>query len=63
MLDDKTAILRDIQKGTGVADKMEHDYDAGTVRCRICAKEFFTREEVEKHYKETHSEEITSVGE
>ncbi|MGA8842726.1 MAG: hypothetical protein WB511_04015 [Nitrososphaeraceae archaeon] len=42
---------------------MEHDYDAGTLRCRICAKEFFTREEVEKHYKETHSEEMTSVGE
>jgi hypothetical protein len=42
---------------------MTYDYDAGTLRCQICAKEFISRSEAEEHYKEVHSKEITSIGE
>ena len=42
---------------------MTYDYDAGTLRCRICAMEFPSKAEAETHYKEVHSKEFTSVGE
>lgn len=42
---------------------MTYDYEAGTLRCRICAMEFNSRVEAEEHYKEVHSKEITSIGE
>lgn len=42
---------------------MTYDYDAGTLRCQICAMEFPSRAEAETHYKEVHSKEYTSVGE
>jgi hypothetical protein len=42
---------------------MTYDYEAGTLRCRICAMEFISRVEAEEHYKEVHSKEITSIGE
>ena len=42
---------------------MTYDYDAGTLRCRICAMEFPSKAEAETHYKEVHSKEYTSVGE
>ena len=42
---------------------MTYDYDAGTLRCQICAREFISRAEAEEHYKDVHSKEITSVGE
>jgi hypothetical protein len=42
---------------------MTYDYDAGTLRCQICAMEFPSKAEAETHYKEVHSKEYTSVGE
>lgn len=42
---------------------MTYDYDAGTLRCHICAREFISRTEAEEHYKDVHSKEITSIGE
>jgi hypothetical protein len=42
---------------------MTYDYDSGSLRCRICAMEFISRAEAEKHYKEVHSKESTSIGE
>jgi len=42
---------------------MVYDYDAGTLRCQICAMEFTSRSEAEEHYKDVHSKEITSIGE
>jgi hypothetical protein len=42
---------------------MTYDYDAGTLRCHICAREFISRAEAEEHYKDVHSKEITSIGE
>ena len=43
---------------------MNYDYDAGTLRCQICAMEFLSRRaEAEKHYNEVHSKEFTSIGE
>jgi hypothetical protein len=42
---------------------MTYDYDAGTLRCNICAREFISRAEAEEHYKDAHSKEITSIGE
>ncbi len=42
---------------------MTYDYEAGTLRCKICAMEFPSKSEAEKHYKEIHSKEFTSIGE
>jgi hypothetical protein len=39
------------------------DYEAGTFRCKICAKEFLRKDEADKHYYEIHSDEVTQVGE
>jgi hypothetical protein len=39
------------------------DYDAGTFRCRYCAKEFLTKEDAERHYQNTHSDETTHAME
>jgi hypothetical protein len=43
-----------------VIQMAEYDYD-GTFRCTYCAKEFLTKDDAEKHYKETHAEEKTHV--
>jgi hypothetical protein len=37
------------------------EYESGTFRCRDCAKEFLTKEEADRHYREQHSEVL--VGE
>jgi hypothetical protein len=37
------------------------EYVEGTFRCSICAKEFLTRGETEKHIKDVHDEEVTKV--
>ena len=42
---------------------MNYDYDAGTLRCQICAMELPSRAEAERHYNEVHSKEFTSIGE
>ena len=39
------------------------EYVDGTFRCPICAKEFLTREDADKHYQDTHSNEAVEVGE
>ena len=33
------------------------DYEAGTFRCMVCAKEFLTKREADKHYEQVHSHE------
>ncbi len=42
---------------------MNYDYEGGTLRCRICAMEFFTKKEAEEHYKNSHADKETAVGE
>jgi hypothetical protein len=37
------------------------EYESGTFRCRDCAKEFLTKDEADRHYKEHHSD--VTVGE
>jgi hypothetical protein len=39
------------------------EYESGTFRCTDCGKEFLTKQEAEKHYKKTHSDEITHTME
>jgi hypothetical protein len=39
------------------------EYEAGTFRCKDCAKEFLTKEEADNHYREEHGEEELHVGE
>ena len=38
------------------------DYEAGTFRCMVCAKEFLTKGEADEHYDQVHSDE-TVLGE
>ena len=38
-----------------------YEYESGTFRCTHCAKEFLTKDEAIKHYKQTHLEEETSA--
>jgi hypothetical protein len=40
-----------------------YEYESGTFRCIQCAREFLTKDEAEKHYKLTHSEEETHAVE
>ncbi len=42
---------------------MNYDYVGGTLRCKICAKEFFTKNEADEHYKTMHAGEVTTAGE
>ena len=44
-------------------DKIMSEYESGTFRCTDCGKEFLTKREAEKHYKKTHSDEITHTME
>ena len=37
------------------------EYVEGTFRCSICAKEFLSRHETNKHIKDTHDKEVTKV--
>jgi hypothetical protein len=39
------------------------EYEGGTFRCTICAKEFISKAEADRHFSDTHSEEKTSVME
>jgi hypothetical protein len=39
------------------------EYDEGTFRCTICAKEFLSKNEAERHYLDAHGEEKTNVME
>jgi hypothetical protein len=39
------------------------DYEGGTFRCQICAKEFLTKYDADIHYQKVHSDEVTSIGE
>lgn len=34
------------------------DYVGGTVRCEVCAREFLTKPECDKHYFKTHRETV-----
>ena len=37
------------------------DYVGGTFRCKICAKEFLTKEDSDLHYKENHSNDNQTI--
>ena len=37
------------------------EYEGGTFRCTICAKEFILKDEADRHFSEAHSEERTNV--
>jgi hypothetical protein len=39
------------------------EYEEGTFRCTICAKEFILKDEVDRHFSEAHSKERTNVME
>jgi hypothetical protein len=39
------------------------EYDEGTFRCTICAKEFLSKDEADKHFMDAHSGEKTNVME
>ena len=39
------------------------EYDEGTFRCTICAKEFLSKDEADKHFVDAHSGEKTNVME
>ncbi len=39
------------------------EYEGGTFRCTICAKEFILKDEADRHFSEDHSEERTNVME
>jgi DNA-directed RNA polymerase subunit RPC12/RpoP len=39
------------------------EYEGGTYRCAICAKEFLLKDEADRHFSEVHSEERTYVME
>lgn len=39
------------------------EYDEGTFRCTICAKEFLSKDEADRHFKDAHSGEKTNVME
>jgi tRNA(Ile2) C34 agmatinyltransferase TiaS len=39
------------------------EYEGGTFRCRVCGKEFLTRGEGDRHYREVHDNERTEIGE
>jgi hypothetical protein len=39
------------------------EYEAGTFRCTVCAKEFLSKDEADRHFLEVHSNEKTKVME
>jgi hypothetical protein len=39
------------------------DYEVGTLRCMVSAKEFLSKDEADRDILETHSEENTNVME
>jgi hypothetical protein len=39
------------------------EYESGTFRCKICAKEFLTKSEADSHYIKIHLHEVTDIGE
>jgi hypothetical protein len=36
-----------------------YEYESGTFRCTYCAKEFLTKDEAERHYRQMHLDEKT----
>ena len=39
------------------------EYEGGTFRCKVCAKEFLTKNECDAHYEDIHGDEIANIGE
>ncbi|HJY09507.1 MAG TPA: hypothetical protein VJ250_01060 [Nitrososphaeraceae archaeon] len=39
------------------------EYESDTFRCEICAKEFLTKNDTDKHYLEVHAEEEVNMTE
>ena len=39
------------------------EYEGGTFRCTVCAKEFLSKDEADRHFSDAHSEEKTNVME
>lgn len=39
------------------------EYESGTFRCTVCAKEFATKEDADKHHHETHKQESVHANE
>ena len=39
------------------------EYEGGTFRCTICAKEFLSKAEADRHFSDAHYEEKTNVME
>ena len=39
------------------------EYEGGTYRCTICAKEFLLKDEADRHFSEAHSDERINVME
>ena len=38
------------------------DYEGGTFRCIVCAREYLTKREVDSHYNLTHLDETVNIG-
>jgi hypothetical protein len=38
------------------------EYESGTFRCEICAKEFLTKNDADKYYLEVHAEEEANIA-
>lgn len=39
------------------------EYEGGTFRCKVCAKEFLTKNECDAHYDDIHADEVANIGE
>jgi hypothetical protein len=39
------------------------EYDGGTFRCIVCAKEFLSKDEADRHFSDSHADEKTNVME
>ena len=39
------------------------DYEGGTFRCKVCGKEFLTKNECDRHYVDIHDDEGLDIGE
>src|SRR5918992_5390138 len=39
------------------------EYDGGTFRCTVCAKEFLSKDEADRHFSDSHADERTNVME
>jgi hypothetical protein len=39
------------------------EYEGGTFRCKVCGREFLTKNEGDRHHKEIHANEGIDIGE